>query len=262
MSVLQEICDKKRIHVAAQKAKTSLEELKARIATAPAPNGFISALQKASGPALIAEVKKASPSKGIIRQNFNPVEIALAYQRGGASCLSVLTDEPYFQGSDEIFATVRNAVNMPMLRKDFMVEPYQIYESRAMGADCILIIMAALDDSLAKELYDLSESLGMDALIEVHNEGELKRASRLNPKMIGVNNRNLKTLNVDIQTSFDLLKLIPSNVVKVAESGIADADTIQSLYSQGYKGFLVGESLMRQENIEAATTALLTQKAN
>ncbi len=262
MSVLHEICDKKRLHVEAQKSKTSLEDIQARIHSAPAPKGFIKALQNASGPALIAEVKKASPSKGIIREDFNPAEIAKSYKSGGATCLSVLTDAPYFQGSDEIFTTVRNAIDLPMLRKDFMIDPYQIYESRAMGADCILIIMAALDDSLAKELYDLSENLGMDALIEVHNASELERAARLNPKMIGVNNRNLKTLSVDIQTSFDLLKLIPSNVVKIAESGIAEAGTIQKLNSQGYKGFLVGESLMRQENIEAATTALLTQKAN
>jgi indole-3-glycerol phosphate synthase len=262
MSVLQEICDKKREHVAAQKAAHPLENLIERANTAPAPKGFINALQNTNGPALIAEVKKASPSKGIIRENFNPVEIATSYERAGASCLSVLTDTPYFQGRDAYFESVREAVSLPMLRKDFMIDPYQIYESRGLGADCILLIMAALEDKLAQELYTLSTDLGMDVLIEVHNLEELERSHALNPRMIGVNNRNLKTLNVDIQTAFDLLEHIPENTLKVAESGISEAETMSALNTAGYKAFLVGESLMRQDDIEKAVKTLLTQNAN
>ncbi len=261
-SVLQEICEKKRAHVERQKSLQPQSEMESLAQSMPPAKGFIDALQNAKGAALIAEVKKASPSKGIIRENFDPLKIAQSYERAGASCLSVLTDTPYFQGSDEYFKAVREAVALPMLRKDFMIDPYQIYESRALGADCILLIMAALDDEMAKELYDLSTALGMDVLIEIHNLEELERSKALNPRMVGVNNRNLKTLNVDIQTSFDLLKHIPESALKVAESGISEAKTIQDLHSAGYKAFLVGESLMRQENIENAVKALLTQNTN
>ena len=251
-NVLDEICAKKRLHVADQKAITPLAELKNKVRSAPAPLGFINALDAQEFPAIIAEVKKASPSKGIIRENFNPQDIAITYEDNGAACLSVLTDAPYFQGSDAIFKQVRTVSALPILRKDFMVDPYQIYESRAMGADCILIIMAALDDRLAADLYALSTDLGMDALIEIHNEDELERALKFSPKMIGVNNRNLKTLDVDVQTCIDLSTKIPSNTHKVAESGLKDYTTLSTLNDHGYHSFLIGESMMRQNDIGQA----------
>jgi len=258
MSVLDEINAKKREHVQAQKDACPFPVLESRALAAPEPKGFLRALENAGGPAIIAEVKKASPSKGVIREDFDPVEIAEIYEQNGATCLSVLTDEPYFQGSDDIFRDVREHVALPMLRKDFMIDPYQIYESRALGADCTLLIMAALSDSQAKELYDLSYELGMDVLVEVHNEAELERALRLNPKIVGVNNRNLKTLDVDIQNSFDLVQNIPLSVLKIAESGISDPETITNLYNSGFKGFLVGESLMRSDDIGGALQHLLS----
>ena len=258
MSVLHKICDDKREHVEAQKQQTSLDELKTRITeTAPA-KGFIERIKSvnAEGIALITEVKKASPSKGVIREDFDPKEIAETYRDNGAACLSVLTDEPYFQGSDELFKTVRACVDLPLLRKDFMIDPYQIYESRALGADCILIIMAALGQDRAQELYNLSTELGMDVLVEVHNAEELENALALKPQMVGVNNRNLKTLDVDIQTSFDLIEKMPAGMIKIAESGISDADTIKSMRESGYDGFLVGESLMRQSDIGSGVRTL------
>lgn len=262
MSVLAKICDDKREHVEARKQATTREELKDLISAQPAPRGFIQNIKNVSadGVALITEVKKASPSKGVIREDFNPVRIAKIYEDNGATCLSVLTDAPYFQGSDEYFKTVRQTVSLPMLRKDFMIDPYQIYESRALGADCILIIIAALELSQAQELSELGEELGMDVLVEVHNEAELETALSFNPHMIGVNNRNLKTLDVDVETSFDLLSLIPDTVVKIAESGISDSQTIKSLQEIGYDGFLVGESLMRQTDIGSAVRKLLRKE--
>ena len=259
-SVLKEICDRKAEHVSAQKAKYSLSDLEAAAKDTEEPRGFINALRNATGPALIAEVKKASPSKGVIREDFNPAEIARTYEDNGANCLSVLTDEPYFQGSDEYFKAVKQEVSLPMLRKDFMIDPYQITESRALGADCILIIMAALSDTQASELYEASESYGMDVLVEVHNEEELERSLLLNPSMIGVNNRNLKTLDVDTKTSFDLLSKIPGNTMKVAESGLSDAETISSLHNAGYGAFLIGESLMRHKNIAEKIHLLFPNK--
>ncbi len=252
MSVLDRICAKKAEHVAAQKSKISLNELKSRIKDQEPPRGFINALKQGETPAIIAEIKKASPSKGLIRSDFDPAQIARTYEDNGAVCISVLTDEPYFQGCDSYFSTVKKAASLPLLRKDFMIDSYQIYESRALGADCILIIMAALSDSKALELYNIACELGMDVLVEIHNAQELKRAAILSPAMIGVNNRNLKTLDVDIQTSFDLLSHISKNVFKIAESGITKADTISKLSSAGYQGFLVGESLMRHNNIGKA----------
>lgn len=252
MSVLQEICDKKRPHIQARKAETSLAEIKEQATQAPQPRGFLSALKKAPFPAIIAEVKKASPSKGIIRADFNPVEIAQSYKDNGAACLSVLTDEPYFQGNDNIFRAVRAANDLPMLRKDFMIDPYQIYESRALGADCILIIMAALSDDQAASFHGLALELGMDALVEVHDAEELERAKRFNPDLIGVNNRNLKTLEVSVQTSQDLAPHFPPRAHKVAESGLSDASTLNALKTLGYTSFLIGESLMRQHDIGAA----------
>ena len=259
-SVLQEICQVKVKHVRAQKDKISLSELESRAKTAQQPRGFINAIQSADGPALIAEVKKASPSKGIIRKDFDPAQIARIYEDNGANCLSVLTDEPYFQGSDAYFKSVKAESTLPMLRKDFMIDPYQITESRALGADCILIIMAALSDTQAKELYDASESYGMDVLVEVHNEEELDRCLALNPAMVGVNNRNLKTLNVDTQTSFDLLEKIPDTTIKVAESGLSDAKMIKDLHNEGYDAFLIGESIIKEKDIAAKIHLLFPDK--
>lgn len=257
MSVLQEICDKKRLHVERKKSEISLDDLQYKIADMPLPSGFLCRLMMQTTPALIAEVKKASPSKGIIREDFDAVTIARIYEQAGATCLSVLTDEPYFQGHDSYLVDVKKAVNLPVLRKDFIIDEYQIYESRALGADCILLIMAALDDKQARHFYECALSLRMDILVEVHDLAELERAVRLDPMMIGVNNRNLKTLDVDINTSFDLLMNIPSTAYKVAESGITTNSDITSLNNAGYRGFLVGESLMRQNNIAQAVHDLL-----
>ncbi len=258
--VLTRICNDKKQHVSAQKVTFSLQDLKAKIQDIAPPLGFINKLQQTfahKNIPLVAEVKKASPSKGIIRQDFDPVKIAKIYQASGASCLSVLTDTPYFQGEDIYLQNIRGAVKLPLLRKDFMVDVYQIYESRALGADAVLIIMAALNDSQVKELYDASQQLGMDVLIEVHDQYELERALTLMPAMIGVNSRNLKTLEVDIQTAHTLIQQIPESIFKIAESGIGTHEDICALQAIGAQGFLVGESLMREEDIANATKKLL-----
>lgn len=255
-TVLDKINADKRIHVDAQIAKIPLADLVSKSADMPPTRGFINAL-KNKKTALIAEVKKASPSKGIIREDFNPVEIAKIYEDNGASCLSVLTDEPYFQGRDEYLTAIRGAVSLPLLRKDFMIDPYQVYEARTLSADCILLIMASLTDAMAKELYDLATTLSLDTLFEVHDEEELERALALSPKMVGVNNRNLKTLNVDLATGLNLGKIMPPDVLKVAESGI-DANTIPAFSAAGFNAYLIGESLMRQPDIAAATREILS----
>lgn len=255
MTVLARICSDKLDHINRQRALVPFSALEKKIAIAPATRGFINALKQKS-PALIAEVKKASPSKGIIRADFNAVEIAKIYEANGAACLSVLTDEPYFQGKDEYLVKIREAVSLPLLRKDFMLDEYQVLEARALGADCILLIMAALTDAQAKKLYDLATALTMDTLFEVHDEEELNRALALNPQMLGVNNRNLKTLDVDLGTGLNLAASIPDNIVKVAESGI-DSETLQTFAAAGYNAFLVGESLMRKDDIGKATREIL-----
>lgn len=257
MSVLDQICARKQEHIRIKKAQTPLAALEQKIEQQEPPRGFITAIRERS-PALIAEVKKASPSKGVIRDDFDPVAIAEAYKRAGATCLSVLTDEPYFQGNDEYLVNVKNAVPLPLLRKDFMLDPYQIYESRALGADCVLLIMAALSDSQAGDLYRLAVELGMDVLVEIHDADELNRALAIDAAMIGINNRNLKTLEVDIGTSRRLAPLFPNSTIKIAESGIETHEQLTCLHSLGFHGFLVGESLMRQENIELAARKLLT----
>ncbi len=252
MSVLDQICEDKHAHVAAQKTRTPLVDIKSKIEDVFPARPFIARLQEIArnnAPSIICEVKKASPSKGLIRADFDPALIARIYEDNGAACVSVLTDTPYFQGEDAHFSAVRVVTNLPLLRKDFMVDTYQIYESRALGADCVLLIMAALDDSMARDLYALALDLGMDVLIEVHNEQELDRALALNPQMIGVNNRNLKTLEVDVQTSFDLIARMPENIVKIAESGLCDFNMLERLQNVGYEGFLIGESLMREDDI-------------
>lgn len=258
-NVLEKICADKRIHIATQKAKRTYNDLERLLKDCPPTRGFITTIHQkhAHGAALIAEVKKASPSKGIIRADFDPVAIAKIYEENGAACLSVLTDIPYFQGHDDYFTAIRATVKLPMLRKDFMVDPYQILESRLLGADCILLIMACLSDAQAQELYALATSLNMDTLFEVHDADELNRAMALGPKMLGVNNRNLKTLDVDLQTGLDLATHIPDTVLKVAESGLYTPQDLQTFKSAGYNTFLIGESLMREDDIAKAVQTLL-----
>lgn len=257
-TVLGMICADKAEHVAARKAQKSLDDLKADIKNLPPTRGFIKSLRsRDSEPALIAEVKKASPSKGVIREDFNAVEIAKIYESNGAACLSVLTDEKYFQGHDDYLKSIRAAVGLPLLRKDFTIDPYQIYEARALGADCILLIMAALTDAEATEFYNLATSLSLDTLFEVHDDYELVRTLALSPKMVGVNNRNLKTLDVDLGVGLNLAASMPDDILKVAESGIADNDTLETFRFAGFGAFLIGESLMREPDIGAATRNIL-----
>ena len=256
---MQKICADKRLFVAERKADRPLSTLAALAREAGPPRGFLKALRdarQAGRYGLICEIKKASPSKGLIRADFDPPDLAKAYEAGGASCLSILTDEPYFQGHDTYLQQARAAVSLPCLRKDFMLDPYQIVESRALGADCVLLILAALDDELAAELEGLAFSLGMDVLIEVHDGAELERALRLSSPLIGINNRNLKTLTVDIATTEALPKLVPANRLLISESGLHPPDDLARMERAGAGCFLIGESLMRQADVTAATAAL------
>lgn len=259
--ILSQIAAYKREEVSTRKARTSQSAIEALAATASAPRGFRAALERhvedTGRPALIAEIKKASPSKGLIRADFDPPSLARAYERGGASCLSVLTDGPSFHGDDAFLAQARDATTLPCLRKDFLVDPWQVAESRALGADCILIILAMIDDTLAAELLAEAERFGMDALIETHDEAEMARACMLGGDLVGINNRSLRTFDVDLETTARLAMLSPVRALLVAESGIFTADDMATISDAHAQAALVGESLMRQADVEAATRALL-----
>lgn len=259
MNKLDEICATKRAEVKDRKLSASLDALDALAAQQTLPRGFQSALSAASqnGIALIAEIKKASPSKGLIRPNFHPADHAKSYHAGGAACLSVLTDLTYFQGHEEYLIAARNACTLPVLRKDFMVDPWQVAEARSIGADAILIIVAALSDAQMIEIEDAAIARGMDVLVEVHDEDEMARAHALKSRLIGINNRNLKTFETDISTSIRLAAHAPSGSLLVGESGIATHQDCTTLRASGISAFLVGESLMRENNVEMATRALL-----
>ena len=258
--ILEQIAAYKRVDVAARKAARPQAQVDAAAQAADPPRGFVRALNARYAPgrlALIAEIKKASPSKGLIRADFDPPAHARAYEAGGAACLSILTDGPSFQGEDAFLVAARAACSLPVIRKDFLVDPWQVAESRALGADCVLIILSICDDALAADLLAEAARLGMDALVEVHDETEMARAGDLGATLVGVNNRNLRNFEVDLGITGRLAALAPKNALLVTESGINNAADTATLEAFGARAMLVGESLMRQEDVTAATRALL-----
>jgi len=254
-TILKKIIARKHEEVAERSAQVSIEALKAKIeaqkGTEFEPRGFVQALESALAegrPAIIAEAKKASPSKGVIRENFNPADIAVSYEKAGASCLSVLTDVDYFQGADEYLLQARGACQLPVIRKDFIVDPYQIYEARVLGADCILLIVAALTDEQLRDLSALTHALGMDVLVEVHGAEELQRALPLNTRLLGINNRDLHSFEVTLDNTFSLLEQIPADRIVVTESGIVTPEDVRLMRSHQVNAFLVGEAFMRADD--------------
>jgi indole-3-glycerol phosphate synthase len=249
--ILQKILRRKGEEIAARREATPLDELKARIAEQPVPRGFADALRAkiaVNAPAVIAEVKRASPSQGIIRDNFWPSEIAISYEKGGAACLSVLTDADFFQGHDEHLRQAREACLLPALRKDFTIDPYQIYEARSLGADCVLLIVAALDDTQLREYCDVARKLGMDVLVEAHDAAEVDRALKTSAPLIGINNRDLRTFKTSLDTTLSLRAKIPSDRILVTESGIRTRDDVKRMREAGVHAFLVGETFMRADD--------------
>lgn len=246
--ILQKILFTKQQEINERSAHTSLADLKSQLAEASTPRGFLNALRKRveqGDAAVIAEIKKASPSKGIIRADFDPPSIARSYEQGGAACLSVLTDAQYFQGHESYLQAARAACSLPVIRKDFLIDPYQVYEARAIGADCILLIVAALSDTQLEDLYGLALELGMDVLIEVHDQAELERVLPLNAPLIGINNRNLRTFATSLETTIELLPLVPKTTLLVTESGIHSRTDVEKMRSADIHAFLVGEAFMR-----------------
>ena len=246
--VLKKILQRKAEEIAERSIEQSLEALRDRLAAVPPPRGFTAALRgklAAGKPAVIAEIKKASPSRGVLREHFDPAAIAASYERHGAACLSVLTDADFFQGSEQYLQLARAACDLPVLRKDFIIDPYQVYEARAIGADCILLIVAALDDANMRDLAQLAAALQMDVLVEVHDAAELRRALALDTPLIGINNRNLRTFETRLETTSDLLEQIPVGRIVVTESGIHNRDDVALMRSKGVQAFLVGEAFMR-----------------
>jgi len=250
-TILKKIIDRKFEEIAERSSVVSLGDLELRCKTADAPRGFVKSIanklqQGQSG--VIAEIKKASPSKGVIREDFNPSEIAKSYEQGGAACLSVLTDKDFFQGCEEYLVDARSACSLPVIRKDFIVDPYQVFEARAIGADCILLIVAALEDAQMAELDALAKELGMDVLIEVHNQSELERSLDLGNTLVGINNRDLHTFNTSLNNTYDLLGVMPDDRIVVTESGIHSLDDVNAMREHQVNAFLVGEAFMRADN--------------
>ncbi|MEQ8857208.1 MAG: indole-3-glycerol phosphate synthase TrpC [Pseudomonadales bacterium] len=262
-TILDRIVARKHEEIAGRRGRIAASELERRLATADAPRGFTDSLVAAAGrgSAVIAEIKKASPSKGVIREDFHPSAIARAYRAGGATCLSVLTDHDFFAGHEDFLLAARAAVTLPVLRKDFIVDPYQVLETRALGADCLLLIVAALDAARLRALYDQAIDVGLDVLIEVHDAAELDLALGLAPRLVGINNRDLKTFDTRLETTFDLLARIPDDVLVVTESGIRTRDDVAAMHRAGVHAFLVGEAFMRAADPGQALAALFASDA-